>query len=90
MAGYASARLVTYGTHSERRRARVWIALVRDKRLGSAARPSLRPRGPGSRHGERRRARSSLADVSSGHSTAFLGSKTKIKKILACTGLMYY
>ena len=37
--------------------------------------------------GERRRARSSLADVSSGHSTAFLGSKTKIKKFGPARGL---
>ena len=34
MLRYASAGFVTYGTHSERRTARVWIALVRDERLG--------------------------------------------------------
>ena len=34
MAKYASAGFVTYGTHSERRAARVWIAIVRDKGLG--------------------------------------------------------
>ena len=37
--------------------------------------------------GERWRARSSLADVSGGHSTAFLGSKTKIKKFGPAWGL---
>ena len=35
MEKYASAGFVTYGTHSERRTARVWVAFVRDLRLGS-------------------------------------------------------
>ena len=49
MAGYTSAGFITYGTHSEHRAARVWIAFVRVKRLGKTrCHASLRPQGPGS------------------------------------------
>ena len=34
MARYSSAGLFTYGTHSERRTTRVWLAFARDKKLG--------------------------------------------------------